>query len=76
MKIQYIILIILYVAITIIYADDCCYEELDLKYKLKRLASSCQGKSQTVLSGTFIEGITPSSQTFPNFKFYDYRGYF
>ena len=50
MKIQYIILIILYVAITIIYADDCCYEELDLKYKLKRLASSCQGKSQTTKS--------------------------
>ena len=58
MKLQYIILIILHVAITNIYCsvlnyEDCQYEESkirsleseirNLKYNLKRVASSCQG---------------------------------
>ena len=48
MKIQNIILIILYVAVINIYADDCWSEESkidDLVYNIKRIATSCQGKS-------------------------------
>ena len=52
MKIQYIILIILHVAVTKTYADCDCAEKLDLEYKLRRVATSCQGKSQNALSGT------------------------